>query len=127
VLPVLRRLRMRATRKRYLFRLGVGALVLLAACGGGAPEAIEIMALDDPAFDPIEVTVQVGEPARFVVTNEGEVDHEFVVGPEHVQEAHEMAAGEGMEHGEADAEALAVLELAPGETREVTVTFDQAG
>jgi uncharacterized cupredoxin-like copper-binding protein len=118
---------MGARRKFYLLTVGIGALTLLAGCGGGGAEAIEIAALDELAFDPDRVTVQAGEPVRFAVTNEGQEDHEFVVGPEHVQEAHEEAATEGMEHGEAGEEALAVLELAPGETKEVTVTFEEPG
>jgi uncharacterized cupredoxin-like copper-binding protein len=38
-----------------------------------------------------------------------------------------MAAGEGMAHARPEAEALVVVELAPGEMKEVTVTFDEAG
>ncbi len=98
---------------------------LLAACGGD--EGIQIEALDKLAWDPESVTVRSGEPVTFVVTNDGELDHEFILGPGHVQDAHEMAAMEGMEHGEAGEEALAVLELAPGETKEVTVTFEEPG
>jgi uncharacterized cupredoxin-like copper-binding protein len=98
---------------------------LLVACGGG--RAIEIEALDELAWDPASVTVQAGEPVTFTVTNDGELQHEFVLGTEHVQEAHEMAATEGMEHGEAGEEALAVVELSPGETEEVTVTLEEPG
>jgi uncharacterized cupredoxin-like copper-binding protein len=113
---------------RYLFPLGVALLVLVSACGGATPEAIEITALDDPAFNPAEVTVQVGEPVRFVITNPGEDVHEFVLGPENIQRAHEEASQMGEEHGEMHVEGqLATLELQPGETKEVTVTFEEAG
>jgi uncharacterized cupredoxin-like copper-binding protein len=113
-------------RQRFSQALSAVALAgLVAACGGGRP--IEIEALDELAWDPASVTVQAGESVTFTVTNDGEMQHEFVLGPEHVQEAHEMAATEGMEHGGAGAEALAVLELAPGETKEVTVTFEEPG
>jgi uncharacterized cupredoxin-like copper-binding protein len=114
-------------------RLGfaVGAVLLaapiLAACGGDGVRTIEIRALDDLKFDPSEVRVEVGERVRFVVTNDGQIPHEFIVGDEQVQEAHEMAAEEGMEHGAA-MEAMAVLELEePDESEEVTLTFDEPG
>ncbi len=109
------------------------ALLLLTACGGGAGDGdeevrtVEIAALDELAFEPSEVRVEVGETVRFVVRNEGQVSHEFVLGDEEVQEAHEMAAAEGMEHGEAMVEAMAALTLDPGATEEVTVTFDEPG
>ncbi len=128
---------MQRARRRVLFAL-IGALLAattLVACGGGGgtdqagggPRTIEIAALDELRFDPAEVRVEVGETVRFVVTNEGTMAHEFVLGPEHVQEAHEMAATEGTGHGEAT-EAMAVLEMGePGDTKEATVTFDEPG
>jgi uncharacterized cupredoxin-like copper-binding protein len=111
------------------FALAAG---LLVSCGGGdeaGSGVIEISASDELRFDPSSVTVQAGEPVTFRVTNEGELPHEFVLGPQSVQDAHEEMAAEGMmEHGEMEVEGqLAALELEPGQTREVTVTFDQAG
>ncbi|HZA20589.1 MAG TPA: plastocyanin/azurin family copper-binding protein [Actinomycetota bacterium] len=110
------------------------ATVLFAACGGeepgtqANPRTIEIEALDEFAFDPDEVTVQSGETIRFVVTNPGEVVHEFVLGPEHVQMAHEEASEMGEEHGEMQMEdQLAAFDIEPGQTEEATVTFDNAG
>jgi len=106
---------------------------LLAACGGGdgaegGDGVIEISALDELRFEPSSVTVQAGEPVTFRVTNEGQDVHEFVLGPDHVQMAHEEASAEGMEHGEMHVEGqLAALELEPGETEEVAVTFDEPG
>jgi uncharacterized cupredoxin-like copper-binding protein len=116
---------MRIYRKLALAPSGFALAALLAACGGG--QRIQIEALDQFAWDPASVTVQAGETVTFVVTNDGENQHEFVLGPEHVQEAHEEAATGGMEHGEAGEEAMAVLELAPGETQEATVTFEEPG
>ena len=110
------------------------ATVLFAACGSeepgteANPRTIEIEALDEFAFDPDEVTVPSGETIRFVVTNPGEVAHEFVLGPEHVQMAHEEASEMGEEHGEMQMEdQLAAFDIQPGQTEEATVTFDQAG
>ncbi len=106
---------------------------LLVACGGdgagGDDGVIEISMFDDLRFEPNSVTVTAGEPVTFRVTNEGQVVHEIVIGPEHVQMAHAEAAAEGeMEHGEMDVEGqLAALEVEPGDTDEVTVTFEEAG
>lgn len=116
----------------------LAALTVATACAGngeagdggagdGGPRTIEITALDELAFEPSEVRVEVGETVRFVVTNPGQLPHEFVLGDEDVQEAHEMAATEGMDHGGAMVEAMAALTLDPGATEEVTVTFDEPG
>ena len=116
--------------------LAAGLLVLalvVVACGGGAgvgsgteqePRTIEVTALDDPAYDPASIEVGAGETVRFVVTNSGETDHEFVVGDMEMQEMAEKQAMEGM-HGHA--EAVASLALEPGETAETVMTFEEAG
>lgn len=106
----------------------------LAACGGGAGSqgggdgVIEITASDDLRFDRQEITVKVGDTVTFKVTNSGAIDHEFVLGPESVQMAHEDANMEGMAHGGMDAEGqLAALAISPGQTEEATVTFEEPG
>lgn len=102
-----------------------------AACGSDVgngtvddPRTIEITALDDPAYDPASIDVGAGETVRFIVTNSGEADHEFVVGDMEMQEMAEEQAMEGM-HGHA--EAMASLGIEPGETVETVVTFDEPG
>jgi uncharacterized cupredoxin-like copper-binding protein len=114
--------------------LVAAALALSAAgCGGGAdvgsgttddPRTIEVTALDEFAYDPSSMEVGAGETVRFVVTNTGELDHEFVVGDAEMQEMAEEQAMEGM-HGHA--EAMASLSVDPGETAETVVTFDEPG
>ncbi|HXF74348.1 MAG TPA: plastocyanin/azurin family copper-binding protein [Actinomycetota bacterium] len=116
-------------RRSILLSL-LAVLPVATACAGtgetgdGEVRTIEIAALDELAFEPSEVRVEAGETVRFVVTNEGQTPHEFVLGDERVQEAHEMV---GMEHGEATVEAMAALTLDPGTTGEVTVTFEEPG
>jgi uncharacterized cupredoxin-like copper-binding protein len=109
-------------------------VLTLGACGEEAtgttdnPRTIEIEAQDEFRFDPDEVAVKVGETIRFVVTNPGDVVHEFVLGPERVQMAHEEASEMGeMHEGMQVEDQLAALMLQPGETREATVTFNEAG
>jgi uncharacterized cupredoxin-like copper-binding protein len=105
--------------------------VLTSACSeggttgpGAADRTIEVQALDELAFDPETIEVSVGETVRFVVTNTGQNDHEFVVGDAAVQEMAEQQAMEGM-HGHGGASTSLTLE--PGQTREATVTFEGPG
>lgn len=110
--------------------IGVALLAaMLTACGDDDDGTIEISAFDDFRFDPNEVTVQAGEEVTFALTNEGEIVHEFVLGPESVQMAHEEAMAEGGDmEGMMEPEGqLAAVELEPGESVEVTVTFPEAG
>lgn len=112
-----------------------GALLLLVACSSGAGPAgsgsgasgertIQIRAFDSLKFEPAKITVAVGDKVRFVVTNAGHTDHDFFVGDEQDQLEHEGAMEHGMEH---EGGGMAALEVGPGETKEATVTFDQAG
>lgn len=120
-----------------IFALVPAAALALAACGGGdgsAPASptdaaggvrtVEITALDTLRFEPESITVAVGETVRFVVTNEGQAVHDFFVGTEEEQMAHEQEMAEmgGMGHGSAEG-----LVLDPGATGELTVTFDEPG
>ena len=99
---------------------------LLYGCGSGT-------AATPAASTPVEVTVtetdfkiesslknfQKGAPYRFVVTNKGSVNHEFMIGPQ-------MMAGQNMSMEEMDKMALALIkaeDLPPGATKTVDVTF----
>lgn len=107
-------------------------LLVLAACGsdaGGPPvvrmRTVGVAALDTLRFEPDALSVAQGERIRFVVTNAGKMDHEFVLGDEATQLAHERQATAGMQHS--DMTSMASLALTAGETKEVTVTFDEPG
>ena len=117
--------------KTALIAGGFVLALVVAACGDdGAPgtidepRTIEITALDELAYDPASIEVEPGETVRFVITNEGEVEHEFVVGDMEMQQMAEERAMEGM-HGHAEAMASAALD--PGETAETILTFDEPG
>ncbi len=111
----------------------------LAACSSGTEagtgsggedrpgvRTVEVSALDSLEFVPAEVRVRSGETVRFVVTNSGAGVHEFVLGDEATQMQHEgeMGTGGSMDHEAMD---LPAITLQPGQTKEVTVTFDRAG
>jgi uncharacterized cupredoxin-like copper-binding protein len=110
------------------------AVLLVAACssGGGAatgPSAsaatrVEVMLTDALKMEPGTMTVAAGVPVTFVVTNSGTTDHEFYLGDDAAQAEHEkeMAAMGGMSHDEPEG-----IALKPGETKELTYTFAQAG
>ena len=83
--------------------------------------------MTDYAFEPEQLEVSAGETIRFVVVNEGAVDHEFRLSNAHRIEEH-LASGhadhddEGGHHGE-DGDVFIVLE--PGQAGELVVTFPE--
>lgn len=54
--------------------------------------------LDTLAYEPTTIEVAEGETITFVVSNPGDIDHEFVVGDERTQRMAEEEMSEGM-HG----------------------------
>lgn len=117
------------------------AVLLVAACssGGATPAApsaatssapsaaatrIEVTLTDALEIVPASMTVPAGVPVTFVVTNSGATDHEFYLGDEEAQAAHEkeMAEMGGMGHDEPEG-----IAVKPGETKELTYTFAEAG
>lgn len=127
-------------------------LLIAAACGGdastttttmsdddmssefafGAPadpadadRTIEITSSDDLTFTPSEITVTQGEIITFRVINEGEIPHDFTLGDQATQDEHEeaMAEMEGMSMPDEPN----AIQVAAGETREITWQFTEAG
>jgi uncharacterized cupredoxin-like copper-binding protein len=88
-----------------------------------ADREIEIEALDTLAFQPASIEVGEGETVTFVVTNAGQNRHEFTLGDEDYQIAHQ----EEMEmDGMAGHESNSVI-LEPGERKELSWTFTETG
>lgn len=88
-----------------------------------ADREIRIEALDTLEFDPALVEVDEGEVVTFVVTNAGSNIHEFTLGDEDFQMAHEEEMSmDGM--GEDTPYSVA---LDPGETKELTWVFSESG
>lgn len=122
------------TRPLTLLLLLVAGLMILASCGGesegdghahdalgeaGDPSNVDrslAVSMDDPFdFNPDELSVEQGETILFVVTNEGDQEHEFVIGEEG-----------GHEHGEHEDGPNSVL-VPPGETKELAWSFTRSG
>lgn len=94
-----------------------------AASASAAAQQIEVTLTDTLKMEPAEMSVKAGQPITFVVTNTGAIEHEFYLGDEAMQAEQEamMQAGE-MAHDTAEG-----MTLKPGETKELTYTFDMAG
>lgn len=94
------------------------------AAASEADREVEVVASDELHFDPPSIEVSTGEVVTFVVRNEGKMDHEFVLGDETYQHQHEDDMQAGDDHMSALDNAVTV---GPGETAELTWSFDAAG
>jgi uncharacterized cupredoxin-like copper-binding protein len=79
---------------------------------------------DGMRFHPGEMTVQSGETIRFVVRNEGKMNHELVIGSmdELKEHAKMMLTMPNMNHTEAN-----MIRLAPGQQGELIWQFVRPG
>ena len=85
---------------------------------------IEVTMADTMRFTPSEVKVNQGETIRFVVTNAGQLKHEFNLGTDADLKAHaeHMKKFPEMEHDDPH-----LVSLAPGKKGEVIWKFTNAG
>ena len=93
------------------------------APASAADREIVVTASDPMDFDPSTIQVSAGEVVNFVVKNEGQTDHEFVLGDEAYQAEHEKEM-EGNHHMSAMENAVTV---SPGQTKELSWEFTQSG
>jgi uncharacterized cupredoxin-like copper-binding protein len=115
-------------------RLALIALLLFAvACSAGGNQSptpssvatrINVTLTDSLRIEPNSMSVPAGVPVTFVVTNTGATDHEFYLGDEAAQAAHEqeMQSMGGMAHDEPRG-----IAVEPGQTKELTFTFAAPG
>ncbi|KJZ30204.1 copper oxidase [Paracoccus sp. S4493] len=75
-------------------------------------------------FEPGELSFAPGETVRLVITNNGELEHEFVMDSVKTNAEHKevMAKFPEMEHDDPNA-----VRLQPGETGEILWTFGESG
>lgn len=75
-------------------------------------------------FEPKELSFAAGETVRLVITNKGELEHEFVMDTIEANAEHKelMARFPEMEHDDPN-----TVRLQPGETGEILWTFKNAG
>lgn len=125
------------------FALALAVILMVAACSGtgstaspsgaagssspapsaSAAQRIEVMLTDTLKIEPAEMTVRTEQEVTFVVTNTGAIEHEFYLGGQAAQaEQEQMMASGQMAHDTAES-----ISLQPGETKELTYTFDTAG
>ena len=125
-------------RTLILAAVAVAGITLVAAgCGddddtgdsaGSGSDDARTVEIDmvDIAFEPGQLEVEEGETIRFVFTNRGELVHDAFIGDREAQDDHEADMSDAHEHGHDDEVADAVT-VEPGDTGELTYTFDDSG
>ena len=99
-----------------------------ATSDADAIRTIEVIARDNE-FSTDEIQVSPGETVRFLIRNEGELDHDFTIGDADTQTAH-RAEMQAMMSGASDGhahkhQAQNAVMVAPGETTELVWTFGE--
>lgn len=90
-----------------------------------APQVrVEVTLSDEMRIEPDSMTVPAGVAVTFVVTNAGQIDHEFMLGDEAAQAEHEQ---EMLEPGAMAHDHSYAIAVKPGETKELVYTFESAG
>ncbi|MDA8382958.1 MAG: cupredoxin family protein [Betaproteobacteria bacterium] len=126
----------------YKFRVGMAALMIAGfplyahanpkpdtfsfghpGTAAKADRTIRITALDTLRFSPSIVKVREGETVRFVVTNQGKLMHEFVLGDKRAQVAHEAEMERMAAMGMTMDRDPNGVPLAPGKTQTLVWTF----
>lgn len=111
-------------RRIFLPLLSVAMLALLAACSsasgsGSKPVEVRVTA-SDYGFTSTLTSFEQNVPYHFVVTNQGKVEHEFmIVAPMPTSADMEAMDSKALAHIEED-------DLQPGQTASVDYTFTQA-
>jgi uncharacterized cupredoxin-like copper-binding protein len=96
----------------------------IAGDAKAAKRTIEVKMLDTMRFTPERIEVKQNETVRFVVKNDGNVMHEFVIGTKQENDAHAelMLKHPGMEHDEPY-----MAHVAPGKTSQIVWNFNRPG
>jgi uncharacterized cupredoxin-like copper-binding protein len=103
--------------------VALSALALAAAAcapAGAADRTVEVT-IRHSRFVPADFTFTEGSTVRFVVRNTDPIDHEFLIGDQAAQDAHEY--GTEPSHGARPGE----ISISAGTSSETTFTFGQVG
>ena len=93
---------------------------------GHATRTVTVSATDDHKFTPDSVSAKVGETITFKVTNNGKATHDFVLGDEQEQTAHDQAMA-AMPAGMVMDDTPNAIHIPAGQTKSITWTFVGAG
>ena len=86
---------------------------------------VRVEAYDTMRYSPDSLRVSVGDTIRFMVTNTGEVRHEFSIGtPEDLRSHANMMMTKS--HEDARGGESGAMELMPGESKELVWTFSSS-
>ena len=114
-----------------MFKFGKTVVVLivaglfLTACGGQKPATEVKITLTEFGIESSLTDFETGVPYRFVVTNAGTVEHEFMIMPPLTGDQ----MGMGMDMGTFDKMALAMIsasKLPPGASASIDYTFTES-
>ena len=89
-----------------------------------ADRQVTVLASDELRFEPATIEATPGEAITFTVRNEGETDHEFVLGDAAYQEKHDEDMAEDGHHMGQESNAVSIK---PGESTEITWRFNEEG
>lgn len=107
--------------KRLVVLLLVCSPLMLACEREDASTRQVIININHSKFEPGNIEVPEGSLITFVVRNHDPIDHEFIVGDEHIQLVHEN--GTEAHHGARAGE----ISVPAGETRTTVYSFDEKG
>jgi uncharacterized cupredoxin-like copper-binding protein len=127
-----------------LIAIAIGALAIIYAPGESSAEmgmrgdtaaaalavpdrTVQIETTDQLRFSPDQITVRKGDTVAFVITNSGNLPHEFVIGDEAVQAEHEAEMASGEDDMGAMGDKPYAVDVPAGETVTLVYTFDEAG
>lgn len=96
----------------------------IAGTANAVRRTIDVGMSDDMRFTPARIDVKRGETVRFVLRNNGNLMHEFVIGTKRELDEHAalMVKFPNMEHDEPY-----MAHVAPGQTGEIVWNFNRAG